>query len=174
MAVERSQEWVHVVFGWLGIVGGLLAAWYAHDRTSSWLFAVFVLLVTLNVVGRGVGDVITDPNKGRRALFFGMPAVVAAIVVAGTYRLWEIWWLTTVLGAVGYLIGAGAMVAAFPRIAEDEQADTRRRSAAARTPRPAAPPEPVQPPVEEPVADAAPPSDTRGKFDLKLFDFNKK
>lgn len=118
---------VRGLFGWIGLAAGIGGGWYAHELTGSWALAVFVFAMTTYVLGRGVPDVITDPDKGRRIAFFGLPPIIGIAGLAGSYQLWETWWLAVVIGFVAYFIGFIVASMAFPRIAEEEHADDRSR-----------------------------------------------
>jgi hypothetical protein len=116
------------VFGLLGLVLGVVAGIYAHGASSSWWLALFVGLMVAYALGRAVPDLVTDPQKGRRALFFGMPLLLAVAGVAGAYALWSEWWLAVLIGFC--LGGIGAVIAtiSLPEIAEQEQQDGRARA----------------------------------------------
>lgn len=126
----ESKMAVQGLFGLLALVGGVGGGWYAHAQTSSWWLAGFVFLIVSFVVGRGIPDVITDPDKGQRIMFFGLPPLVATAALSGAYWLWETWWLAVMIGFVAYMVGFGISTAAFPAIAADEDRDNRARMGA--------------------------------------------
>ena len=74
---NQSGMAVRTLFGLLGLVVALFGGWQAYDRTQSVVLAVFVGLLALNYIGRGIADVFTDPQKGRRFLFFTIPPIFA-------------------------------------------------------------------------------------------------
>jgi hypothetical protein len=123
----RSTVVVRGLFGTAGLVAGVVGGWYALDATSSWALALFVFLITMQVVGRAIPDVITDPEKGRRIVFFGLPPIAAVGALLGSYQIWATWWVAAVIGLAGYLIGYGVAYLAFPRIAAEEDADSKAR-----------------------------------------------
>lgn len=120
---------VHRVFGLLGLVAGAGAGAGAYQLIAdSWWLVAFAFLLASYVVSRGLGDLITDPHKGRRALYFALQPTLSIAIVYGAYQAWERWWLAVLLGFVGGGILAGALGAALlPRIHEEELSDTRRR-----------------------------------------------
>ena len=116
------------LFALLGLVAGAAAALYAHSVSSSWWLALFVGLMVMYTLGRVVLDLITDQQKGRRALFFGIPVLMAVAGVAGAYALWSEWWLAVLIGFAVGGIGSVIAILAFPEIAEEEQQDSLARS----------------------------------------------
>ena len=121
----RTQAHVLVrgLFGLISLAAALAGGWYAHERTSSWALAVFVVVIAGFVLGRGIPDVITDPEKGRRIAFFGLPPVVAVGGLVGAYELWQTWWLAVAIGFVAYFVGFFIASMALPRIAAEEHMD---------------------------------------------------
>ena len=111
---------VRGLFGLIGFGAGLWGGWYAHQRTASWALAAFVFVIATFAVSRGLADVITDRQKGKRAVFFGLPPALAVGVLALAQWLWDLWWLSVTLGFVGYFMGFVIAMAAFPRIAREE------------------------------------------------------
>jgi hypothetical protein len=114
---------VRGIFGLIALVASIAGAWYAYDVTSSWALAVFVLLIGANVVGRGIPDLITDPEKGKRLGFFGIPPVLAVVALAGSYWLWTTWWLAVTIGFVFFFVGQFLVTMLFPKVAKEEAAD---------------------------------------------------
>lgn len=119
----ESSVLVRGLFGIIGFVAALAGGWYAHERTSSWALAVFVFVLTVYVLGRGVPDVITDSDKGRRIVFFGLPPMLGVVAVMGAYWVWATWWLAVTIGFVAYFIGFVVVSVSLPRIAAEEHAD---------------------------------------------------
>jgi hypothetical protein len=116
---------VRSLFGLLGMAAGVGTGWLAYSWSNgSWALAVFAGLLAMNLISRGVADVITDPQKGRRLVFFTLPTVLAAGGAAGAYALWGRWWLAVLIGAIFYLVGQIVVTIMFPRIAAEEQADS--------------------------------------------------
>jgi hypothetical protein len=119
---------IHAIFGALGLLTGLVGGFIAYDRTSSIALPIFVFLVVTNFVSRGLGDVVTDPHKVPRLLFFGIPVVVMSGTLYLTYRWWGLMWLAALLGiVVGGLLASLITTLLFPRIAEEERIDTESR-----------------------------------------------
>jgi hypothetical protein len=125
---DRTRH-VQARFAVIAVLAAIGAAVSAYLVTSSWALPIFVFLMTLYLVARGVPDVITDPQKLKRALYFlAMPAVAAG-VLALAYWWWDRWWLAVLLGfVVGVPLGVAAAVLGFPRIAEEEIADDEERA----------------------------------------------
>lgn len=115
---------VHAVFGLVGFIAGGAAAWYGYSETSSIALAIFLVLVIQNYIGRGLGDVATDPQKVKRFIYFTLQPVLAGGAFWLTYQWWDKMWLSAILGIVfgAFLWGIlGTLL--FPRIAEEEQQD---------------------------------------------------
>lgn len=118
---------VRSLLGLVGMVLGVVGGWQAYARTGSWALAIFAGLLVANYVARGVADTITDPQKGRRLVFFTLPILFAAAGVAAGYLLWNKWWLGVVVGIVTYVIGSVVATLMFPRVAAEEAADSAAR-----------------------------------------------
>ena len=119
----KSHIVVRGLFGLLALAAALAGGWYALEQTSSWALAAFVFLIVSNVIGRGIPDVITDPDKGRRIAFFGLPPALGVCALVGAYWLWETWWLAVTIGFLAYFVGFAVASVALPRIAAEEHAD---------------------------------------------------
>ena len=123
-----SKRVVQSIFGILGVVIGLGGAIYTFTRSSSFALAIFVFFLANYVVARGVADVITDPHKIRRVLYFAlMPAACTGILYV-TFQWWGRMWLAVVLGFLGGII-LNAILAPllFPRIHQEEEMDSMER-----------------------------------------------
>lgn len=134
-AARRAQRLMAVqrVFGIAGFLVGIAGGVAAYTQTSEWGLAVFVFLTTAYVIGRGVADVITDPKKVRRAVYFAIPPATATGVLYVTHQWWDRWWLAALLGlTVGVLLGAVIAGILLPGIAREEAEDDRRRRDALR------------------------------------------
>ena len=127
MAGQSSGMAVRGLFGLLGLGVGIVGGWLAWDRTGSVGLAVFVGLMAANYIGRGIADVITDPQKGRRFVFFTLPLVFAVAGLAGAYAFWDAWWIAVIVGFVFYVVGYVAATVMFPAIAGEEAVDTMSR-----------------------------------------------
>jgi hypothetical protein len=116
-------RWALLAFA-AAIGGGVLS--YAIE-SSIWL-SLFAGVVVLQLVGRGIPDLITDPDKPRRALYFLLGPALATGILALTYGLWGRWWLSVLLGTVGALpLNAILAPRLFPRIHGEETLDSIRR-----------------------------------------------
>jgi hypothetical protein len=127
MAGPSSGAGVRALFGLIGLGVGIYGGWQAYQWTHSIWLAVFVGIMALNYIGRGVADVITDPQKVRRFGFFTLPVIFAVGALAGAYALWHTWWLAVIIGFVLYGVGSVVATAVFPRIAAEEAADSMSR-----------------------------------------------
>lgn len=126
--VSSGTKAVRAVFGFLGLVVAIAAAIYAYNREESVWLAVFVGLLALQLISRGMADVITDSKKVRRALYFLLSPAAAAASFYVAYQAWEKWWLAFVLGLVGAWIAnmiLGPLL--FPAIHREEKEDTAER-----------------------------------------------
>jgi hypothetical protein len=116
------------VFGVLAVLAGVLAAIYAYRLSSSVALAIYVFLFTNYIVSRGVADVITDPHKIRRVLYFSLQPALSTGVLYLVYRLWGRMWLAVVLGIVlGVILHALLAPRFFPRIHVEEGLDSAQR-----------------------------------------------
>lgn len=125
---SASTKAVRAVFGLLAWAGAVLAALYVYDRGDSVWLSVFVGLLVLQLVGRGLADVITDTKKVRRALYFLLMPALATAILYGTYEAWGKWWLAVVLGiAGGQFLSLILAPRLFSDIHREEFEDTLRR-----------------------------------------------
>ncbi len=127
-AVDQRTKRIRSVFGLLAWIGGIGAAIYAFRWMSSYALAIFVFLMVLHIVGRGIPDVITDPQKIQRVLFFALYPAMCTAVVYYTYRWWGRMWLAVILGVVlGAVLSGVAGAVLFPRVAQEEMEDSQQR-----------------------------------------------
>ena len=117
-------------FGLLAFAAAIGGGIYAYTIESSIWLSLFVAVMALHIVGRGIPDVITDPDKLRRALYFLLGPALATGILYLTYELWEQWWISALLGIVGGVV-LNAILAPrlFPRIHGEETRDSIRRLA---------------------------------------------
>jgi succinate dehydrogenase hydrophobic anchor subunit len=126
--VTPGVQAVRALFGLLAIAAAVVGAFMAYNRAESVWVAVFVALIALQVVGRGLADVLTDTKKVRRALYFALTPALATAIFYGTYQAWETWWLSFVVGLIGgAILGAVLAPVLFPRIHREEKEDTASR-----------------------------------------------
>lgn len=119
------------LFGLIGLAAGVVAAIMIYGRTSSWAAVIFVFVLATYLIGRGIPDVITEPHRIRRALYFLVTPAVAAGVLFLSLRWWDRWWLAVLLAlTVGAVLGAIISFVLFGRIAQEEMLDdaARRRA----------------------------------------------
>jgi hypothetical protein len=125
---EARIKRIRAVFAAAGLVAGAGAAVLAYVITSSIALPFFVFWMTAYVIGRGAADVVTDPEKIRRTLFFLVMPAVASLVVFLVYWWWDLMWLAVILGFIpGIPLGVIAATLLFPGIAEEEQRDDEQR-----------------------------------------------
>jgi hypothetical protein len=134
--ISKKDQRQHVyklrtVFSLLGIASAIGAGILTYTKTMSWALAIFVFLWTQFIVARAIPDLITDPYKIKRFIFFALHPAVGVALLLGTYQLWEIWWLSALIGYLGGLIlGRFIAVIILPRISlEETRDDETRRSA---------------------------------------------
>ncbi|MBN1387605.1 MAG: CesT family type III secretion system chaperone [Bacteroidales bacterium] len=128
---RQGVQKLRTIFSLLGLASAIAAGIYTYTRTTSWALAIFVFLWTQFIVARAIPDLITDPHKIKRFIFFALHPVVGVALLLGTYELWEIWWLAALIGYIGGLF-LGRFIAAIllPRISlEETHDDEKRRSA---------------------------------------------
>jgi hypothetical protein len=127
-AVDQRTRRIRAVFSLLAWIGAIAGAIYAYRWMSSYALAIFVFLMVVHVVGRGIPDVITDPNKIQRVLFFALYPAICTAVVYYAYQWWGRMWLAVILGLVlGAILSAIAGTVLFPRVAQEEMEDTKQR-----------------------------------------------
>jgi len=119
---------IRAVFSILGFLSAIGAGIYAYTRIGSWALAIFTYLLAQFIVARAIPDLITDPNKIKRFIFFALHPIIAVGLLYITYQWWEMWWLSAL---IGYIIGIflariiGGII--FPRVAVDEARDDQER-----------------------------------------------
>jgi hypothetical protein len=117
-------------FALLGMAAGAGAGWYALTRDdvgSAWL-AAFVGVLVFNFISRAFADVLSEPKKIRRLLYFALTPALAGLSFYYTYQWWETWWLSFLLGFVfGGILTSALGSVLFPSIHKEETADTRSR-----------------------------------------------
>lgn len=119
---QRSVA-VRGVFGLLGLVAAVAGGVIAYNESSSWALTVFVAFMAMYVVARFLPELLTEPQKGRRFVFFGVPPLLAVAALVGAYELWGRWWLAMLIGFALGLVGWAISKAALPDIwtAEEQQ-----------------------------------------------------
>jgi len=119
---------IRAVFSIIGFIAAIGAGIYSYTRIGSWALAIFTYLLVQFIVGRAVPDLITDPNKIKRFIFFALHPAMAVGLLYITYLWWEMWWLSAL---IGYLVGIflarliGGII--MPRVAVEEARDDQER-----------------------------------------------
>lgn len=127
-----AQHRLHqAMFSVLGLLAGIAAAVGAYIWIAdSIALAIYSFFMAMYVVARGLADVISDPQKVRRTLYFLLMPALSTAILWGVYELWSRWWLAVLVGFV--VGGALARLVApfvFPRVHREELEDTARRMA---------------------------------------------
>lgn len=124
---QRTKK-LRLVFGWIGAASAVAAGLYTQSRWGSIWLAIFVGLLTMQIVARAIPDVVTDDRKFRRAVYFLLGPAVASGFFYASYQLWETWWLASVVGLLGgWIVGGLLQVLLFPGIHREEVEDTMSR-----------------------------------------------
>lgn len=119
---------VHAIFNLVGFVGGIAAAVFAYNQTSSIALPIFVFLVTNAYIGRGLGDVATDDQKVKRFVYFTLQPLLMAGVLYLTFVWWGTMWLSAILGfLVGLTLWQLVSLVVFTDIHTEELDDTKER-----------------------------------------------
>ena len=127
-AVDQRTRRIRTVFNLLAWIGAIPAVIFAYRAMPSYALAVFVFLMVLHVVARGIPDVITDPKKIQRVVFFALYPAICSAVLYFTYQWWGRMWLAVILGLVlGAILNGLAGAALFPQVHQEEQEDTKQR-----------------------------------------------
>jgi hypothetical protein len=101
---------------------------YVFRREHSVWLTIFVAILTVQFISRGVADLITDAKKIRRAVYFLLFPASASAIYWAVMQTWDIEWLAFVLAFVG-----GGIVFAilarllFPGIHREEKLDSATR-----------------------------------------------
>ena len=121
---------VKALLGIVGFVGGIFAGIYMYRRSSSWALAIYAFMFVSYVVGRALGDILVEPQRVKRTLYFAIPVLTATGVLYITHRWWNMWWLAVVLGVLvgGLIIGGVLATVLFPGIAKEEAKDSTERT----------------------------------------------
>lgn len=113
---------------YLGVLLGMGLGILTYVLTDSWPLAIFVYLCGYFVLGRALPSLITDPHKVKRLIFFALYPILATGILFLTYWLWEIWWLSALLGFLGGWIIAPIIAAiTMPEILEEENEEDLQR-----------------------------------------------
>ena len=101
-----------MVRNWCGVaalVVGVAAAAVAYGLESSWWLAGFVFAMVSFSIGVVVPEVLTEPDKLRRAAYFGNVPLLSTLLVALSFRLWDRWWLAVAVGSTLGVLGAATI-----------------------------------------------------------------
>jgi hypothetical protein len=119
---------VRAVFSVLGLLAAIGAAIFAHDRFGSWALAIFALLWVQYIIARIIPDLITEPDRIRRFLFFALYPALAVGLLLVTHGWWGKWWLSALIGYLGGTFLARLVgILIMPRISLEEFQDDQER-----------------------------------------------
>jgi hypothetical protein len=119
---------VRAVCALVGIVAAVATGIYVYRREHSVWLAVFVAILTVQLIARGVADVITDRKKVRHALYFLLFPASASAIYWLVLQTWDIDWLAFVLAFVGGGIAFAILARLlFPGIHREEKRDSAER-----------------------------------------------
>ena len=122
---------LRAVFSILGLAFAIGAGIFTYTKITSWALAIFVFLWTQFFVARAIPDLITDPNKIKRFIFFALHPAAGVALLLGTYELWQIWWLSALIGYLGGLfLGRILALIILPDISMEETRDDEKRRSA--------------------------------------------
>jgi hypothetical protein len=118
----RRIERIRATFNRLAWIGAIAAAIYAYKWMASYALGIFAFLVVRHAVAWGIPEVITDPNKIQRILFYALYPAICAAVVYYTYQWWDRMWLAVIVGLVVAVTFNGLASAVLPTwVYEEEQ-----------------------------------------------------
>jgi hypothetical protein len=124
---DRSEhdKKVHAVFNLFGLLAGAAAAYLAWAMSDTISLPIFVFFLTSYLVGRGLGDLVTDPDKVRRFFYFVLPAAIDCGLLYVAYLWWDRMWLAVLVGFfVGAMVWAPVAALFFADIHGQEAQDT--------------------------------------------------
>jgi hypothetical protein len=115
---------VRVVLWFVAFGLGIAAAVLATQEISSFWLGLYAFVLTMHVVGRGLGQVITKPHRFQRAVYFALMPAASIPVVWATYGAWGHMWIAVLLGFVSGAVAERTLGRLLvPRIrAEEERA----------------------------------------------------
>jgi Tir chaperone protein (CesT) family len=120
---------IRAVFSVIGLGAAIGAAIFAFNRIGSWALAIFTFLWVQYIVVRIIPDLITDPDKVQRFIFFMLHPAVAVGLLYVTYGWWGKWWLSALIGYLGGTFLARLIgIIIMPRVAVEETRDDQERT----------------------------------------------
>jgi len=109
--LKRRTQKIRAVFSVIGIAAAIGAGIYAYILIGSWALAIFTFIWVQFIFVRAVPDLITDSNKIKRFIFFALHPAIAVGLLYITYRWWEMWWLSALIGYFGGILLARVIAA---------------------------------------------------------------
>lgn len=127
-AGKRRISRMRMVFAFLAIPVAAAAGYYAYTRFDSWAVALFTYFWVQYFSTRAVPDLITDPHKIRRLIYFSLYPGIATAILYLIHRWWEIWWLGAIVGTLLAMVIGPVIGAIFlPGTTREEIADDQER-----------------------------------------------
>jgi hypothetical protein len=131
MDQRKSIRRLRAVFSILGLALAIGAGIFTYTKITSWALGIFVFLWTQFFVARAIPDLITDPDKIKRFIFFALHPAAGVALLLGSYELWQIWWLSALIGYLGgLLLGRIIALIILPDISMEETRDDEKRRSA--------------------------------------------
>jgi TIR domain len=112
------------VFVFLALLVAIPAAIYAYSVESSIWLSVFVAAMAMQIIGRGLSQVVTHPRKLQRGLYYSLLPLISTAILYLAYQAWDRWWLAVTLGLAGGVLLTGILAPLlFRRIHREELAE---------------------------------------------------
>lgn len=128
-ALRSRIQKIRAIFSVIGLAASIGAGIYSYTLVGSWALSIFVFLWTQFIVARAIPDLITDPNKFKRFIYFALYPAIGVALLYITYYLWEMWWLAALIGYLGGIIIARFIAALIvPQVALEETYDDQERA----------------------------------------------
>ncbi len=119
---------IKITFSILGFFVGIGSGIYAYTQIRSLALAIFTYLLVQYMVARAIPDIITEPNKIKRIIFFFFHPIIAVGLLYITYQWWGMWWLSALIGyIIGIFLARIISAIIFPRVTAEEARDDQER-----------------------------------------------
>lgn len=127
MRASGTMRWpwdrFRTVSGVFAAIGALATAVIVHRWLGSWWLDLFVFTEVNYVVGRAVPDLVTEPERWRRGVFFALGPILSTAVLLVAWGLSERMWVAVVVGlVVGPVLRTAAGLVGLRDILADETA----------------------------------------------------
>jgi predicted membrane channel-forming protein YqfA (hemolysin III family) len=120
---------VHALIGLIGVLTAIVLAIYCYQATvgtygppsALWL-SFFTFAMSAYILGHGLADLITEPHRLERVLYFALMPLIASACLYVAYQLWATVWLAVLCGLmVGGTVHGAITWLLMPEIARDER-----------------------------------------------------